>query len=116
MRDAIGLVVGWFEINFATEGRKSNNYCLELMRIDSIVYIILVQLWAAGEKAQPSSGHIREKRPVISFRAHEDLSCITSGRMSGMVWGKNRFHHHVLSDDLDDIQNPKYHMRRRTFF
>ena len=52
---------------------------------------MLVQLWVAGEKAQPSSGHMREKRPIISFRGYEDLSCyIKSGRMSGMlVSGKN---------------------------
>ena len=37
-----------------------------------IVHIILVQLWVDGEKAQPSSGHMREKRPMMSFRGHED--------------------------------------------
>ena len=31
MRDAIGLVVRWFVLNFAKVGRKFNNYCLELM-------------------------------------------------------------------------------------
>ena len=58
--------------------------------MNKIVYIILVQLFVAGENAQPSSGHMREKRRIISFRGHEDLSsCIKSGRMSGMVSGKN---------------------------
>ena len=44
-------------------------------------------MWVAGEKqAQPSSGHMREKRPMISFRGHEDSSyCIKSGHMSGML-------------------------------
>ena len=47
------------------------------MWINFIVYIILVQLWVAGEKAQPPSGHMREKRPIISFRGHEDaLICL----------------------------------------
>ena len=56
------------------------------MWIILIVYIVLVQLWVAGEKAQPSSGHMREKRPIMSFRGHEGLSyCIKSGRMSGML-------------------------------
>ena len=62
------------------------------MWIKLIVYtIILVQLWVAGKKAQPSSGHMREKRPIMSFRGHEDLSnCIKSGRTSGMmVSGEN---------------------------
>ena len=26
------------------------------------------------------------------------------------------FHHQVMSDDIDDIQDPRYHMRRRTIF
>ena len=56
------------------------------MWIDLIIYIILVQLCVAGEKSQPSSGHMREKRPIISFRRHEDVSyCIKSGRMSGLL-------------------------------
>ena len=56
------------------------------MRINLLVYIILVQLWVAGEKAQPSSGHMREKRPIIFFLGHGDLSyCIECGRMSGMM-------------------------------
>ena len=36
------------------------------------------------------------------------------------VWhigvGENLFHHQVLPDDIDDIQDPEYHIRRRTFF
>ena len=26
------------------------------------------------------------------------------------------FHHQVMSDNIDDIQDPRYHMSRRTFF
>ena len=54
---------------------------------------------------------MREKRPILSFRGHEDLShCIKSGRMSGMlVSGKNfSITEKVLPDDIDDIQDPKY--------
>ena len=38
--------------------------------------------------------------------------------MSGMlVSGKNfSITMYVMSDDIDDIQDPRYHMRRRTFF
>ena len=37
MRDAIGLVVGWYVfVHLAKEGRKLNNYCLEML-IDLIV-------------------------------------------------------------------------------
>ena len=54
------------------------------MWINVIVYIILVPQWAAGEKAQPSSGHMCEKRP------HPSSYFTKSGRMSGMlVSGKN---------------------------
>ena len=54
------------------------------MWINLIVYIILVQLWVAGEKAQPSSGDKREKIPYPSSY------CTKSGRMSGvLVSGKN---------------------------
>ena len=57
-----------------------------------IVYIPLVQLWVAGEEAQPSSGHMREKRPIMSFRCHEDSSYfIKSGRMSGMLASGENF-------------------------
>ena len=41
--------------------------------------IVLVHLWAAGEKTQPSNGHMREKRPYPSSYCTED------GRMSGML-------------------------------
>ena len=49
------------------------------------VHIILVQLWVSGEKAQPSTGYMGERRPIISFRGHGNLlSCIRSGSTSGM--------------------------------
>ena len=53
---------------------------------------------AAGrrEKVQPSSGHTREKRPIMYFRGHGDLSySIKSGRMSGMLVSGNAFRHHL---------------------
>ena len=56
---------------------------------------------------------------AISFRGHGDLSnCIKSGRMSGMlVSGKNfSTTTAVISDDIDDIQDPRCHMGRRTLF
>ena len=49
------------------------------MWIILIVYIVLVQLWVAGEKTEPSSNHMREKR------AYPSPYCTKSGRMSGML-------------------------------
>ena len=49
-----------------------------------MVDVILVQLSVAGEKAQPSSGHMREKIPYPSSY------CTKRGRMSRMlVLGNN---------------------------
>ena len=40
-----------------------------------------------------------------------------NGRMSDMVSGKNfSITKYVMSEDIDDIQDPRYHMRRPTFF
>ena len=82
------------------------------MWFNLIAYDILVPLSVAGEKAQPSSGHMREKRPYPS------CYCTKSGRMSGMLVSGENFSitKQVMSDDVDDIQDPRYHMRRRTFF
>ena len=33
-----------------------------------------------------------------------------------LVSGKYFFHHHVMPDNIDYIQDPRYHMRRPTFF
>ena len=44
------------------------------MWINLVLYIILAQLWVASEKAQLSSGHMREKRRIIGFRGDGDLS------------------------------------------
>ena len=82
------------------------------MWINLIVYIILVQLWVAGEKAQPSSGHMREKR------AYPSSYCTKSGRMSGMLVSGENFSicKYEMSDDIDEIQDPRYHIRRPTYF
>ena len=55
---------------------------------------------------------MREKRPYPSF-------CTKSGRMSDMLGSGKDFSispSYVMSDDIIDIQDPRYHMRRRTFF
>ena len=78
-----------------------------------IVYIILVQLWVAGEEVQPSSGHMCKKRPIIPFRGHEDSPyCIDNGRTSAMLVSERNLSitKKVLSDDIDDIQDPRYHI------
>ena len=41
-----------------------------------------------------------------------------SGRMSGMLVSRKNFSvtKYVMSDDIDNIQDPRYHIGRRTFF
>ena len=56
---------------------------------------------------------MREKRPIVSFRGHGHLSyCFKTGRMPGMlVSGKTiSITKQVMSDDIDDIQDPRYHI------
>ena len=56
---------------------------------------------------------------IISFRRHGIVSyCVESGRILGMlVSGKNfSITKYVVSDDIDDIQDPRCYMRRRIFF
>ena len=71
-------------------------------------------------KAQPSSGHnprkiVREKRlsaaiDIVSY-------CTKSGRMSRKLRiGEIPFRHQVMSGDIDDIQDHRHRMSRRTFF
>ena len=50
---------------------------------------------------------------TISFRGQGDLSyCTKIGRMSGMLVSGTNFSitKQVMSDDIDDIQDPKYHI------
>ena len=93
MTDAIGLAVGWCVINnFHKRGTQISYYCVELMWINLIVYIILVQQWVTGENARPSSGNMRPKKSGFYFRGNEDLS-----QKYSHVWhvgvGENLFHH-----------------------
>ena len=54
---------------------------------------------------------------IISFRGYGDLSyCIISGRTSGMSGANFSITKWVISDDIDDIQDSRYHMSCRTFF
>ena len=39
------------------------------------------------------------------------VACLASWRRGYM-----HFHHQLMSDNIDDIQDPRYHMSRRTFF
>ena len=55
------------------------------------------------------------RRDHILWRSWRCIFCVKSGRMSGMLVS-NIFHHEVMSDDIDDIQNPRYHVSRRTLF
>ena len=86
--------------------------------------IILVQqqqlLWVAGEgptiewSCLPRK-IVREKRPSFrgqSGRLYRTKRCRMS-RKVGM--GEVPFHHRVMSDDIVDIQDPRYYMSRRHF-
>ena len=50
----------------------------------------------------------KEGRKLVEYHLND--------RMSGMVWGKTFPTKYVMSDDINDIQDPRYQMRRRTFF
>ena len=41
--------------------------------------------------------------------------CTKNGRMSRKLVSGIHFHHQVMSDDNDDIQDPRYHMSRQIF-
>ena len=84
--------------------------------------ILLVQLWVAGEGPTIEWSYlprkiVREKK--LSFRGHGDcrllyyvkvVECLEVGV------GEIPVHHQVMSDDIDDIQDPRYHMSHRIFF
>ena len=56
---------------------------------------------------------------LVNFgkEGRELIECNINGRMSDMVSEKDlSITKYVMSDDIDDIQDPRYHMRRRTFF
>ena len=56
-----------------------------------IVYIILVQLWVAGEKAQPSIGHMREKKPYPPSDWTKVVACLA-------CWCRRKLFHHPVSN------------------
>ena len=67
-----------------------------------------------GTTGSPPLYLISQKRDTNSLSTPYNIT----GRISGMlVSGKNfSITKYVMSDDIDDIQDPRYHMRRRTFF
>ena len=71
-------------------------------------------------KAQPSSGHIFPARSCVRIdcpsEAIEVVSyCTQNGRMSRKLGiGEIPFHHHIAGD-IDDVQDHRYRMSRRTF-
>ena len=73
--------------------------------------------------AQPSSGHIIHARSCVRGDYPSEVVemvsyCTKSSRMSRKLVSGNTvpFHHQVMSDDIDDIQHPRYYRRRRIFF
>ena len=58
------------------------------------------------------------RRDYPSVRGHGDCILLYQkwSHVSQVGVGEIPFHHHVMSDDIEDIQDPRYHMSRRTFF
>ena len=57
---------------------------------------MLVQLWVAGEKAQPSSGHMREKRPYHSEVM--EVHFIVLKVVACLAWCLGKLFHHQGSN------------------
>ena len=59
---------------------------------------------------------VREKR--LSFRSHGDCIFLFEkwSHVSKVGVGEIPFHHQIMSDDIGDVQDPRYHMSRRTYF
>ena len=60
---------------------------------------------------------VREKR-LYPFEVMDIVSyCTQRSHVSQVGVGEILFHHQVMSDDIDDIQDPRYHMMsRRSYF
>ena len=52
----------------------------------------------------------KEGRKLIDYKINGEISGML---MSGKLFSITRY---VMSDDIDDIRDSRYHMRRRTFF
>ena len=52
----------------------------------------------------------KEGRKLIEYNIN---GCMSDMLVSGKNFSITKY---VMSDDIDDIQDPRYHMRRRTFF
>ena len=76
--------------------------------------LILLNSYSCGSqvKAQRSSGHIFQSRSCVRRDYPSEVMdivsyCTKSGRMSQVGVGEMPYHHQVMSDDIDDIQNPR---------
>ena len=96
-----------------------------ILRSTAVLFNLIVILSCGSQvKAQPSSGHIFYARSCVRreypSEAVEIVSfCTKSGRMSRKLGiGEIPFHHQVMSinSGIDDIQDPRYRVSRRTFF
>ena len=78
-------------------------------------YIILVQLWVAGEDPTTEWSCLPRKivrEEGLSFRAHGDCILLHYkwSNVSQVGVGERPLYHQVMSDAVDDIQDPRYHM------
>ena len=78
--------------------------------------ILLTAVWGEGTNMHYSVN-------IISYSYSNPAEhCITwaVGHSFNLYMSRRRFfwpfYHQVMSDDIDDIQDPRYHMSRRTFF
>ena len=79
---------------------------------------ILLNGYSSGSqvKVAPSSGHIFHARSCVRRDYPSEVTEIVSfyekwSHVSQGVAGIP-FHHHVMSDDVDDIQDPRHHISR----
>ena len=83
--------------------------------------IVLVLMWVAGEGPTIELSHLPRKivrgRDYPSDAMDIAYHCTRNGRMLRTLGiGKIPSHRQRMSGDIDDIQDHRYRMRRRTFF
>ena len=115
----------WVELIFAQD--EGRNITLVQQFCWALQYNLLRTLlysYSCGSqvKAQPSSGHIFHARTCVR-RGHpsEAMEIVSYWTKSGHMFrklgvGDIPLHHQVMSGDIDDIQEHRYRISRRTWF
>ena len=92
-----------------------------LSTIYSLGTILLSYSCGSQMKGQPSSGDIFHARSRVRRDYPSEVMDIVSYCKTVVAclasWCRGiPFHHQIMSDDIDDLQDPRYHMSRRAFF